>query len=1248
MSSYRFLAATALASVSLIAVSSPALAQAADKAAPATAATDDDDTKLITITGSRIPRPEFDGILPGVQLDSQQLQTRGFTNVLEALNDLPLVGPGASFNGNNGGQAASLGASFVDLLDLGTNRTVTLVNGRRFVSGNSATLFVEGNTTGGQVDLNSLPVGMIARVDVLTVGGAAAYGADAIAGVVNVILKNDYEGAEVNALAGISQEGDAPQVNLRGLWGKNFFDDRLNLTLSFEYNRIDALDAFDRDFRLRRGGVINNFANGARRNPAFAAAIIDAVGANNAAFLRNSDDGVPANAYAFGLINTTISFPGTIFRATGPVVAAQNGIAALNQFNPNVPNAQLVNGLPGAPLTFTTAGSAISGNGLNGRTTPITGLPFTTFAPTALPTGVTPAQVFTQFGVTAPAGATAAQLTALAVNVLQANRPTAREFFAANPNVPLNYFAGTFNPQLPRIANTDTTLVTVGRPGGTTVQVPVNQVLPFVAVPLEFNPDGSVRQFNLSTTFGPNEPGTFGSARNPTGGFAPNLRNTVLRVQQDRYIANGFINFKLTPDITIFSENIYAYTRSISKRNATSQNFLSTGDENAPLIVNVNNPFLSDASRATLAQAGISSAVNNGNFLITRQNQDIFGDNPFTNTAETFRTSTGVRSEGELFGRKLTAELSATYGRVTTQTKTSQIRDLEYVLAVDTVRDASGNIRCRAQVDPASFLGRTPTGIASNLTRVVGADGIPREVVITPTVTQDLINGCQPLNPFGFNNMSEAAKSYVRGDVRFRNVAEQLFLQASFTTTLFDLPAGPVGISGTGEYRRETMDFQSDELNRLGRYRAAPSAQTNGRIEVWEAGGEMRIPITGNGFLDFLGDLSIDPAIRVTQQSGAAAEYRNLAGQLVTPRSSGDPATIWTIAGTWRPIPDITLRGNITRAIRQPSIVELFLGGQPAFAAPTDPCGPNNIGGGSSAANRRANCRAAVIAAGLAGSATAADSFLQTFVPNTASLPGTFSGGTGLSPERSRSWTVGTILAPRFIPGLTVSVDYFHLNLSNIIQPTNLTQALNFCYDSATFPDSSAQTGSNTCNFFSRQADFQVAPGFSSGFINLAAQRLRAFNISARYGFDLPNDLGRLNLSGNAYHLRRFAESAAGTFADVIRSDGTFNRPKWETQARVRYERKDMFTQLTWNWRQKTRIFVNGAPATIENNPLNTYPSISQFDLAVGVNVTDKIMLQGVVFNLTNQRFYDDIGLFQGAFFDQIGRRFQLSANVRF
>lgn len=1311
MSLNRFLGATALASSFLVVPTaglaqgspnitnpSPAspqapLAQADQKDEQASANGLEEAPGEILVTGSRIPRPETDGILPGLQVTAEQIRTRGFTNALEVLNDLPIVGPGASpLTGNNGGQAASLGSAFVDLLDLGTARTLTLVNGRRFVSGNSATLFVEGNTTGSQVDVNVIPAQLISRVDALTVGGAAAYGSDAIAGVVNYILRDDYEGLELTGLSGVTSRGDAAQYTLRALAGKNFSEGRGNITIAGEYNRTDGLQASDREFRLRRATTITNFANGGVRNTALALSnsIIDVTNRNNGAFLRNTDDLQPASLFGEQFSNLTVSLAGSIFNTlatpatpytpltqtvngqvrTTNYITFQNGLGTTTgqiiptaQGNVTPTNTtffttatQLVNGLPGAPS------SLISNDGRNGYAlAQPANLPFTTFAPTAL-VGATAAaqntyadQVLAAFGIAPAAGATRAQINTLAVNTLQANRFTAREFLAANPSVGINAYIGTFIPGVPRIANTNTTPVTVRTGNGTTTTVAQNIVLPFLAVPIEFTRDGNVRQYTAAQLQA-GTPSLLTQAFGANGGFTQGPDFAVLRTQQDRYIANLLGKYELTPEVTLFTENLYAHVRNVSLSNQASANTISASVENAPLVLNINNPYLDAANRTALAAAGINATVRGGSFSITRINQDIFGSNPFSNTSDTYRFAAGARANFDLLGKRWNAEVSGTYGRVKQRTRSTQIGDIEYQLALDAVDEgifrggaANGNIVCRSQLAPAQYLGRTPIGTVGNIATVTGADGLPTQQIVTPVITQDLIDRCRPLNPFGYDQMSDASKQYVRQNVLFTNISEQTFLQASVGGGLFDLPGGTLSVSVNGEYRREGLDYRADPVNTLGRGRSAPSTSTNGYIEVYEVGGEAVVPITGNDFLPFLGTLSFEPAFRVSQQSGRGNTFRNLAGNVISPRYNGDAATIYTLGGNWRPIRDILVRGNYTRSIRQPGVVELFLGGQPAFAVTTDVCGPANISGGLSADTRRANCRTSVINAQLATDAATADAFLATFVPNNISLPTQFNGATGLGPERAKSWTAGGVLTPRFLPGFSLSADYISVNLRDAITVLTPTSSVQFCLDSPTFPDTSAQFGSNLCTNFARGSDFQILPNSSGTYVNLSAINLRAINIAGQYRFNLPADLGAFTLRGSGYHLIRYEQSSSGNFAvDGLESAGTYDRPQWRTQLSGRYERNAFFTQLTWNWFDRTSLFTNGAPSTIEQFPNVQFPRRNLFDYTIGADVNDSFRMQFTVFNLTDSNYAGDIGLYTGGYVDQIGRRFQLSATAKF
>jgi iron complex outermembrane receptor protein len=219
-----------------------AQAQVTPKAAPA------EDTTLqeVVVTGSRIARPEFDNLEPTTSVDSKTFDQRGYLDVGQALNELPAFGVAPSGAANTQNGSGGIAQSFVDLYGLGSQRTLTLVNGRRFVSESSASLFnPNANTNNGgngqQVDLNVIPTKLVDHVEVVSVGGAPIYGADAIAGVVNIILKKDFQGLDVDAQVGASGQGDAWNYRTRILGGQNLFDGRANITAVAEFTKTDGL-----------------------------------------------------------------------------------------------------------------------------------------------------------------------------------------------------------------------------------------------------------------------------------------------------------------------------------------------------------------------------------------------------------------------------------------------------------------------------------------------------------------------------------------------------------------------------------------------------------------------------------------------------------------------------------------------------------------------------------------------------------------------------------------------------------------------------------------------------------------------------------------------------------------------------------------------------------------------------------------------------------------------------------------------
>ena len=222
-----------------------AFAQSADTTAtapaqvPAAAAADPGVAagSAIVVTGSRIARPDYQAPNPIVSYDATNIQQSGETNLTSFLLRVPaLTGSRDSTqtSGGNGtyGSFGQTGLNELNLRNLGTNRTLVLVNGRRHVAG---------EVNSAAVDINSIPTDLIQRVDVLTGAVGAVYGADGVTGVVNFILKRDFEGISGRAQFGISGYGDAGNRFASISAGKNFGDGRGNVTLSYEYNADDAV-----------------------------------------------------------------------------------------------------------------------------------------------------------------------------------------------------------------------------------------------------------------------------------------------------------------------------------------------------------------------------------------------------------------------------------------------------------------------------------------------------------------------------------------------------------------------------------------------------------------------------------------------------------------------------------------------------------------------------------------------------------------------------------------------------------------------------------------------------------------------------------------------------------------------------------------------------------------------------------------------------------------------------------------------
>jgi outer membrane receptor protein involved in Fe transport len=243
--------------VLLLAASSMTIAGQAHAQDASDGAEANEEDAPIIVTGSRISRdPNIGAPAPITSVNAEEIQQAGTADVVDTLRDIPALSTSTSSEGSiDGVFSQAVGQSILNLRGLGSNRTLVLVNGRRHVSG----------VAGAQaVDVNSIPTALIERVETLTGGASSVYGADAVSGVVNFILRDDFEGIEGNIQTGISADGDGWRINGDLTWGTNFADGRGNFVVSGEYARGDEIQFGDRAFS-RNNGIFDDQANPALR-----------------------------------------------------------------------------------------------------------------------------------------------------------------------------------------------------------------------------------------------------------------------------------------------------------------------------------------------------------------------------------------------------------------------------------------------------------------------------------------------------------------------------------------------------------------------------------------------------------------------------------------------------------------------------------------------------------------------------------------------------------------------------------------------------------------------------------------------------------------------------------------------------------------------------------------------------------------------------------------------------------------------
>lgn len=717
--------------------------------------------------------------------------------------------------------------------------------------------------------------------------------------------------------------------------------------------------------------------------------------------------------------------------------------------------------------------------------------------------------------------------------------------------------------------------------------------------------DGGVKIF---------EDGIISTSQNQFGGdgAVERTNETSLTPGSQRFYANFRTNFEFSPAANFFLDAKFARNESRSRNSYNT--FYDT------LLIFPDNPFVPAALQAEADDAG--------GLRVSRDFTDL-GPNIQDARRDTYRIVAGLRGD---MTSHLRYEAVANYGR--TENRVTQSNSVLYdrlFAALDVIRGPNGQPICRSNVDPTPHPGsETFPFIEPGFFTFRPGDGQCRPA--------NILRGNQSISPEAVDFITAPTTD------RFRLTQLVMTLQlAGDTGGFFNLPGGAPQFAAGAEYRRETSRsrFSDLELGLLPANSPAgpagtfigdisgnqqlifdPSTRTlnaGGNFDVFEVFGEVSLPILRN--VPFAHELSLGAA-------GRYADYSTVGG-----------AFTWNVNGIWAPVSDIRLRATYSRAIRAPNIAELFNPAQGATFRPSDPCDLINQ---DATPNRLQNCIAAATALGIPNAAQ----FLQTYNdPLSARFPGTSGGNPDLVEETATTWTVGAVLQPRFIPGLTLSGDYYSIEIEDAIAAVTSQDIVNTCYDNATFPN-------QFCDLFSRNGPSAGPATFGLNFLrqtqlNFGRIETSGVDFTIAYTRRLSTDWQlAASIAGNwTQKLNRFFDPVDRTLVNPALRE--FSVPEWSGVGNLSIGYKGLTVGYILQFIQSTAVASEVQIERIEREfgPAGFAPDYWIHGLSFNYDISDKLNVFGGVNNLTDEEPY----LASSAYpVSGIGRSFFLGARARF
>lgn len=659
-----------------------------------------------------------------------------------------------------------------------------------------------------------------------------------------------------------------------------------------------------------------------------------------------------------------------------------------------------------------------------------------------------------------------------------------------------------------------------------------------------------------------------GGSNTPLAGYFGDLLP-----ETSRHVANLLASYEFSPAVRFYAEGKYAETQAYSVGQPAYDFYTFLTPDNA---------FLNDRFGAGAAPDGA---------LISRDHLD-FGLRGEDATRKTKRIVLGF--DGDL-GSNLKYDISYVYGQTKVRTKqTANLIADRYYAALDAVRDpATGQIVCRSSlsydgvIDPNNFGGPAST--------------------FTPGAN----SGCRPLNILGVNQFDQATLDWVLADDVSHAKISQEVVSGSISgnlDSLFTFPGGgSFGFAVGGEYRQEKSRNTPSDLLLNGELRDwAQMAVSSGKFDVKEAFVEFNAPLLSD--MPYAELLSVSGALRLSDYSTVGS------------------TTTWKIDGIYAPIPDVRFRGSYSQAVRAPNIGELFRPQSGTFQFVTDPCDVSRLNNGTQ--YRAANCAALLSGLGLSADQIANFS-PSTDAQNTTSRRGLTGGNPNLSEETAKSWTAGVVLQPSFIPGLTLTFDWYNIKIKDAVNTTTPTELAELCVDQPTIDNVFCS------NIFREQGTGLVLgdgndPARRNGFIispqNVAALSTSGADFGIRYVLRTDN-VGSFVFNLNGGYLDTMTE-VPSIGADLDDDKLEQYNPRWRGSADITWNLDNLSLNYAFIYQSKTRRYTTeqlaGDPDMAEKKYI-WYKELAQHDVRVAYSVDDNFAFYAGVNNLTDQK--PDIGM---------------------